>query len=478
MGIGVSRWPLARAVSVTGQLGVISGTCLDVIFTRTLQQGDPGGHLRRALAAFPLRAAADRLLDRYFLADGKLPDRPYKSIPMFSARPSPESEELTIAATFAEVFLAKEGHAHPVGMNLLEKIQVPTLHALYGAMLADVDVVLMGAGIPRQVPGVLDGLARLEPVEYRLDVAGAAPDEVVAMRLDPAAFCRERGVEPPPLRRPAMLAIVTSHVLAGNLAKKASGHIDGFIVEDPVAGGHNAPPRGAMTLTPEGEPLYGPRDAPDFAKFRDLGRPFFLAGGYGRPGKLEEALEHGAAGVQVGTAFACCRESGMAPAIKAAVIERSRQGGLAVFTDPKASPTGFPFKVARLPGTLSEAEVSAARERVCDVGLLRQTYRREDGSPGYRCPSEPLAPFLNKGGCEEQADGRECICNGLLAAAGLGQIRASGATEAPIVTVGNEAVHVAEFLPPAADDFSAADVVAKLLEGVAASSPPRLEASS
>ena len=61
MGAGISGWRLARAVSSEGQLGVVSGTALDVILARRLQTGDPGGHLRRALDRFPVRAMADRV---------------------------------------------------------------------------------------------------------------------------------------------------------------------------------------------------------------------------------------------------------------------------------------------------------------------------------------------------------------------------------------------------------------------------------
>ncbi|MDE3217251.1 MAG: nitronate monooxygenase, partial [Gemmatimonadota bacterium] len=41
MGAGVSNWMLARAVSLRGQLGVVSGTVIDTIFVRRLQDGDP-----------------------------------------------------------------------------------------------------------------------------------------------------------------------------------------------------------------------------------------------------------------------------------------------------------------------------------------------------------------------------------------------------------------------------------------------------
>ena len=60
MGEGVSGWRLARAVARTGQLGVVSGTALDTLLIRVLQSGDPGGHLRRALAAFPVPSVTTR----------------------------------------------------------------------------------------------------------------------------------------------------------------------------------------------------------------------------------------------------------------------------------------------------------------------------------------------------------------------------------------------------------------------------------
>jgi NAD(P)H-dependent flavin oxidoreductase YrpB (nitropropane dioxygenase family) len=50
MGVAVSDWRLARAVAHLGQLGVVSGTALDVVHARRLGDGDPGGHLRRVYA--------------------------------------------------------------------------------------------------------------------------------------------------------------------------------------------------------------------------------------------------------------------------------------------------------------------------------------------------------------------------------------------------------------------------------------------
>jgi nitronate monooxygenase len=61
MGVGISSWRLANAVSRLGQLGVVSGTALDSTLIRHLQKGDLGGHLARALKAFPVPEMAERI---------------------------------------------------------------------------------------------------------------------------------------------------------------------------------------------------------------------------------------------------------------------------------------------------------------------------------------------------------------------------------------------------------------------------------
>ncbi|HVK57817.1 MAG TPA: nitronate monooxygenase, partial [Candidatus Kapabacteria bacterium] len=316
MGAGVSNWRLARAVSQAGQLGVVSGTALDVILARKLQEGDPGGNLRRAISQFPVPAVAERVLNQYFLPEGKAPQLPFRTIPLPSIQPSRASLELTVLANFVEVYLAKEGHQGCVGINFLQKIQLPTLPSLFGAMLADVDYILMGAGIPTAIPGILDQLARGESAQLRLDVEGAGSDEEFHCTFNPADLFPDKM---PALRRPQFLAIISSTVLALTLARKASGRVDGFVVEGNSAGGHNAPPRGAQQLNGRGEPVYGPRDTPDLEKIRALGLPFWLAGSFATPECLDHALEAGAAGVQAGTAFAFCVESGISPALKASV---------------------------------------------------------------------------------------------------------------------------------------------------------------
>ena len=155
----------------------------------------------------------------------------------------------------------------------------------------------------------------------------------------------------------------------------------------------------------------------------------------------------------------------MAQALRAEVLEQVRSGVGRVVTDPLASPTGFPFKVVQIDATLSDPGVYAARERRCDLGYLREMYRRDDGSIGYRCPGEPVDDYLRKGGQVEETVGRKCVCNGLLATVGLGQQRGDG-VEPAIVTAGAALADVALLLRDR-DRYSAADVVEYLTADMA-----------
>jgi NAD(P)H-dependent flavin oxidoreductase YrpB (nitropropane dioxygenase family) len=323
----------------------------------------------------------------------------------------------------------------------------------------------MGAGIPWAIPGVLDRFAAGAPAELRIDTDGALPGEGFISTLNPRAF---GGDHLPALRRPQFLAIVASATLAITLARKSSGAVNGFVIEGDVAGGHNAPPRGPLQLTAGGEPIYGPRDMPDLDKFRALSLPFWLAGACAQPEKLAEAIREGAAGIQVGTAFAFCDESGIEPGLKRQVCQLARTGHANVFTDPLASPTGFPFKVLQMSGTLSEAGPYAARERHCDLGYLRQAYRKPDGTMGHRCAAEPVRDYVRKGGAAADTDGRKCLCNGLMTNIGFGQVRSNDVHEMPLLTAGNDVAQLARFLRPDADTYTAADVIAYLLNPLSA----------
>jgi NAD(P)H-dependent flavin oxidoreductase YrpB (nitropropane dioxygenase family) len=455
MGVGVSGWRLARSVSRLGQLGVVSGTGTESMLVRRLQDGDPDGALRRSMARFPLQDVVADTLHRYFLPEGRAPGAPYRMLPLPRQVPTRARQQLTMLSTFVEVDLAKEGHGGRIGMNLLAKIQLPTLPALYGAMLADVDAILMGAGIPREIPGVLDALAAHQPCSIRFDVEGLPADRTEHLTFDPRVHWVG---DPPPVHRPAFFAIIASNSLAIMLARKSTGRVDGFVIEGPTAGGHNAPPRGEPRANLRGEPLYGRRDEVDLAKLAELGLPFWLAGGTGSPEALTAARAAGAAGIQVGTLFAFCDESGMAPTLRRAVLEHAARGEIDVYTDPRGSPTGYPFKVVNWPENPADR---MTRERVCDLGLLRVAYATPDGKIGYRCSGEPVDQYLAKGGKLEDTVGRRCLCNSLTATIGLGQVRDGGPIEPPLVTSGDDLLSIDRFLGDRTD-YTAADVIAYL----------------
>jgi NAD(P)H-dependent flavin oxidoreductase YrpB (nitropropane dioxygenase family) len=125
MGVAVSGWELARAVCQAGELGVVSGTALDVVCARRLQSGDPGGHMRRALAAFPIPGMALRVMKQYYVHGGKAPDEAFRAVPRFTVTPPVALQELAVVGTFCEVWLAKQEHSGPVGINFLRKIEIP-----------------------------------------------------------------------------------------------------------------------------------------------------------------------------------------------------------------------------------------------------------------------------------------------------------------------------------------------------------------
>jgi NAD(P)H-dependent flavin oxidoreductase YrpB (nitropropane dioxygenase family) len=463
MGVGVSDWHLARAVSQTGQLGVVSGTGLDILCTRRLQRGDPEGDVRRALAAFPRADMAQWILDAYFVEGGIAPDQMFRQVPRHTLDTAQRLTELTVVGAFVEVFLAKEGHEGIVGINFLRKIELPLPPALYGAMLAGVDAVLVGAGSPSEIPAMVRGLARHEAVTMSVKVLGARSSDAVGdVAFDPNTILPQAV---PGMSAPPVLAIVASTDLATGLAADPHTRPDGFIIEGPTAGGHNAPPRGPRRIDEHGQPVYDDRDVVDLPAVLALGLPVWLAGGYGTADQVRSARAQGAMGVQVGTAFAYCIESGFEQGIKDKVHAAVLAGDLQVRSDWRASPTGFPFQVAQLDGTLSEPAVRASRKVVCDLGVLRTAYMKADGVVDYRCPAEPLSQYVRKGGRDVNVEGRVCLCNALFASAGFPQRRPGGAVEPALVSAGGDLTPVRELLQLNGNrkGYRAADVVAYLL---------------
>jgi nitronate monooxygenase len=340
-------------------------------------------------------------------------------------------------------------------------------------------------GIPMKIPGILDNLAESKDVVQQIDTADRV--DGVTLQFSPHSFWEAAGnaEHAEALKRPKFLPIVSSVVLAQSLLKRANGKgptngVDGFVVELSTAGGHNAPPRGfkydAVTkthsadLNERGEPVYGEKDDVNLDKFAKAtkGLPFWVAGSYADPKLLCDVLDAGGAGVQVGTAFALCKESGMKSDTKQTVLTSLASGKtLDVYTDPEASPTGFPFKVLQMEGTLSDLDVYQNRPRTCNLGYLRDIYQKPDGTMGYRCASEPIDDYIKKGGERAATQGRKCLCNALCTDTGFAQLqRKSNLKEPALVTIGDDVKNYSRFLKEneyGEWEYSATDVVDYLL---------------
>ena len=467
MGIAVSSWRLARRVAELGHFGVVSGTAIDTVVVRELQKGDPRGRIR-ALRAYPDRAIADYLVDQFYVEGGIGPETPFRLLPMHRPNPTRRSQRILSAAAFSEVFLAREGHNGLVGINLLAKLKRYSLACIYGAMQAGVDAVFIGAGIPVEEAEQIPKLAAGEPARIRLDVDASEASEATGpyyYELNPSDLLED----PPQLSRPMFFPIISSDLLARILQKKLPPDlISGFVVEAAVAGGHNAPPRG-KTYDAAGHPVYDDRDVADLGKMVDLGYPFYLAGGFATPHKLQNALRQGAAGIQVGSLFSLANESGYPEETKRRLIKMIHDHRVVVRTDGRVSSTGFPFKVVEIQDTLGIPGNLEKRTRICDLGYLQQIYVDDRNRLGVRCPAEPVDLYAGKGGDPREAEGRACLCNALMSNIGLGQVRSRGPEE-QLLTAGDDLVNL-PLGSAARPEYTAEDVIRYLLrEGVPAKS--------
>jgi NAD(P)H-dependent flavin oxidoreductase YrpB (nitropropane dioxygenase family) len=472
MGIAISNWRLARAVASAGQIGVVSGTAIDSVFVRRLQDHGVDDALRAVLDKFPVQSIVDEALRR-FASVRRMAGTPYRSLAMLSDHSPRRAFDLVVLASFVEVALAKAGHNGLVGINLLTKVQIPTAASLCGAVLAGVDYVMMGAGVPTHIPGVIDDLCHGRRTTLPFAVTGATSDHPASsLNFDPTPY-----LPATTLSRPKFVGIVSSHVLATALLKRSNGPVDGFVVERPSAGGHNAPPRGSYPLDDRGGPVYGPRDEVDFAVMNELHVPFWIGGGITNSSDVRDAMDLGAAGVQVGTMFAYCQESGMEPGLRHRVLDEMSRVTIEVSTSTTASSTGYPFKVVDLPGTIADPATYAQRPRRCDLGYLREAYLDADGATAYRCAAEPLTIYARKGGASDESQSTTCLCNGLMATCGLAQVRPNGYVEAPIVTSGDSINDIAVLLV-GRDDYSAHDVIDWLNPTVGADATQEHEAAT
>lgn len=462
MGVGVSNYILVRTVSALGELGVVSGVMLDAMMTRRLQNGDLTGEIRHALEQFPNQNIADWIINKYFIKNGKPLSQKYLNCPFPKFDVSSEKiltlksknlEKLIVAANFVEVYLAKQGHNNPVGINYLHKIQWPIMPSIYGAMLAGVDVLLIGAGFPKEIPSVINSLSKKDKATMSMPVING---ENYLIEFNPLEILSNHGE----LNPPKLFGIVSNH-----LGVKALPDVDGYIFENYTAGGHNAPSR-IKKLTDKGEPDYGIKDEMDYKllktlleknakKRNNILQPYWFAGSYAD--KLSEVLKIGATGIQVGTPFAFCQESGIEPKLKQKTLQEILSGGR-TYTDPFVSPSGFPFKVFQSPGTISCQEIYKSRKRVCNLGYLVELYEK-DNVLGTRCPAENIENYVRKGGDINKTINKACLCNALFAKIGL-----SSPNEMPIITTGYDFSVVKLLVKKHGLNYTAKNVVDYILQ--------------
>lgn len=455
MGVYISTPFLARLCSMQKTvLGTVSCVAAEHVMTRILQAGDPEGHFRRALAQFPFPEISENILKKYFVKDGIPKGKKFKPAGALNLRPSPDLIKLMIVASFAFVWLAKEGHSEPISVNYLEKIQIPHIYHLTGAMLGGVDYVTMGAGITLQIPSVLDAISSGGNPSYRVQVEGSK-DGFATISFNPSEFF---GRKLPEMKRPGFLPIISTDVLGKLMTKRLpSGSIQGFVLELPTAGGHNAPPRDKGIFDEKGQPVYGPRDEVAFDKLQDLGIPFWIGGSFASPEGLAKAQSLGAVGIQAGSIFALSENSGMESNFRSEIRRQGWNKELVIRTDPNASPTGFPFKLIQLAGTQSDKVIYEARKRVCNICLLRTLHVHKDKIE-YRCSSEPIFNYLSKGGKVEDTVGARCLCNVLLSAAGFGNPE-----EPPAFTLGDDVSFLRHLMKDSNDSYTAEQAVSYLL---------------
>jgi nitronate monooxygenase len=448
MGVNISDWFLARILAMLGQIGIVSGVALDRVMARILQLGGEEARIIiEVLKDFPFPKVAEKIVNKYH-------NKPHATVQRCTLNPSRESIELIVCANWVWITLAKRDHlgrehGGKVGINYLTKIGPPLPYAVYGAMLARANIITMGAGIPRSTPGIIEAYLKGETATNNIPIVGGKDLE---MSFNPCEFFDTKTRI---LERPKFFPIVSGHTLAMYLVKKLAGKIDCIVIENESAGGHNSPPRNGKN--------YGEEDKVDIEKIRKLDIPFYLAGSYAHPGKLLEAENLGASGVQIGTALACCAQSGMMASLRDKVCRSIFNGKQVVTTDMVASPTGYPFQVAEVDGTVSDDTTYSNRTRTCIHGVLETLYMvSPDGNElGHRCPSGPINTFHSRGGKIEDAAGKKCLCAGLLETAGL-KIEGEE-SESPIITLGKDLSTVRRLMRNEYSTYSAEDVVRYVL---------------
>jgi NAD(P)H-dependent flavin oxidoreductase YrpB (nitropropane dioxygenase family) len=450
MGVRISSAKLANATARLGALGVVSSVGLRHIIIDEVRAGIQ--ETIDIVRTFPVSKYVDELLE--YAPGGNKHRQP---APLDD--PNPHKSELpkrlsTICA-FVEVAKAKQGHDGMVGINVMWKCALTVLPSIYGAMLAGVDALLCGAGVPMELPDIVSKIRANEDLEYkplhgtdthiRLEISGDHSTTTL-LKFQP----------------PHLIPILSNFAFPKRIIdiwerEFAGARPFGFVLENHAAGGHNAPPRNKQSFSEQDE------ITSYFDKVKALGFPIFVAGIGSTRESFLKWTERGAYGMQVGSRFALCKESGMRDDLRNEIINQNLNNSKAVVTSPRMSSTGYPFKVLPVEGTLSEETVLEGRKRICNKGYLLKSHitTLEDGTEKetYICPAMPEKQYVKLGGLFEDTIGRGCLCNGLFATAGLGESH-----EPAVITLGAEGTSVTKSLSArqVIEDIMTPEYVAKM----------------
>ena len=151
-----------------------------------------------------------------------------------------------------------------------------------------------------------------------------------------------------------------------------------------------------------------------------------------------------------------------------------------IFTDPAGLAYRLPVQGGPTRGDACRTRgYTSKRERVCDLGFLREAYERPDGKVGFRCPAEPEDVYVGKGGKIDDTPGRRCLCNALLANVGYAQVQRDGSVEPCLLTLGDDVASIGRFATSARPEYTAADVLEVLLgDATRPTNKPELSATA
>lgn len=316
MGVHISSAQLANVTARLGALGVVSSVGLRTIVAEQVRAGDVD--VIRLAQTFPIKQYVEELME--FAKGGQ---RHNRMVPMDDLDPAKSElpKRLSTIASYIEVMRAKQGHYGKIGINVMWKCALTALPSIYGAMIAGVDALLCGAGVPMELPDVVSKIREGCNLSYH-PLTGTSTSAKLNIEQDQLAGFLQK------LHLPHMMPILSNFAFPKRIMDIWEREHNGarpfaFVLENHTAGGHNAPPRNKVEFSEQDDiERY-------FDKVHGLGVPIYVAGAFPTGGSREDFLywtERGAYGIQVGSRFALCDESGMRPDLKNGVIAKKRRG--------------------------------------------------------------------------------------------------------------------------------------------------------